>query len=47
MLVTIFLTVFFSPANPTFPVSDDFEPSGEQIRDHRPEGLHRLLLYHP
>ena len=37
----------FPPANPTFPVSDDFEPSGEQIRHDRPAGLHRLLLHHP
>ena len=37
----------FSPANPPFPVSDDFEPPGEQIRDDRPAGLHRLLLHHP
>ena len=47
MLVTISLTVFFPPANPPFPVCDDFEPSGEQIRHDRPAGLHRLLLHHP
>ena len=46
MLVTICLTVFFPPANPPFPVSDDFEPPGEQIGDDRPAGLHRLLLHH-
>ena len=47
MLVTISLTVFFPPANPPFPVCDDFEPSGEQIRHDCPAGLHRLLLHHP
>ena len=47
MLVTISLTVFLPPANPPFPVCDDFEPSGEQIGHDRPAGLHRLLLHHP
>ena len=41
------LNTLSPPANPPFPISDDLEPPGEQVRDDRPAGLHRLLLHHP